>query len=436
MNKFLLALSEEAIAYQNPYLFNELTLIFSELKSSGLVVTDELLRNTRLSKVIKDSKNGLGLSVNFKAVRDERPNAYVVLPQIDINHPLLSNYRKKVVSNTDGKVLAKLNQAKESVGTVDRLAGKVTGPMSDIEFDLTLTTGLLAGDLTPDEVASVVLHELGHLFSYFECLGEALVTSAALAYATSEFLGTTDVKKRIKVLTDVEQGLSVNLQNKEELCEIQNGEVLQTVILKERIEVTRSDMGAGIFDMRAWEAASDLFASRMGASKSLTSALSKLYEGHASTYSTTRYLLGQLCVVLNRVFLLVAGVLLVSPYLRQVWLGVSFIFAAFAGVSQNPFIDDYDPPGLRMEKIKRDLLGRLKDPELPKEYVKGILEDIDAIENLRERMTDRETFWQKAWVFISPSVRGARRTYNKVQELEQLANNSLYVKAAELKSLT
>lgn len=421
MNKSLLTASMEAIAYQNPQLFNEITLVLNEVVSAGSLEKDSLA-SSRLTKVIADPKKGLGLTVAFIVETSDVPGAWVHYPQLDFNHPLLNDVRRRYGSNEQGKLLTRVSKLRKAIGYVDRENSKIYGDLATINVNLHVSTGLLKGQFTTQEVAAIILHELGHVFTYFECMAETLTTNYALIQAVREFLGTANVTQRIEVLTELDQSLGIKIDAKEDVAVIQNGEVLQAVILKDYIDAKRSELGSSLYDENSWEYLCDQFSARHGSSVHLATALDKIYRayGNSATFGTVRYCLMEIFKITG--FTLLTAL---NPA-----LGVFLLLSI-----GNPTRDLYDKPSARIARIERDLIGLLKDSSIPKERRDSIVEEIKVIQALQTKLEDRDTFYQALFTFISPWTRGQKRKLKDQQQLEQLANNTLFVKAAELKSL-
>ena len=54
---------------------------------------------------------------------------------------------------------------------VDLSTGKVGGDATEMQVVFFITRGLLSGKLTPEEVAAIVAHEIGHAVNNFIFLG-------------------------------------------------------------------------------------------------------------------------------------------------------------------------------------------------------------------------------------------------------------------------
>lgn len=420
MNKSLLTASLEAVAYQSPIFFKELTLIFSEVMSAGALDNNSLSKS-RLSKFVADPKRGLNLKVSFILDDNTKPAAWIHYPELDVNHPLLNDVRRQYSSNEQGKFLARTNKMKKALGGVDRVQSKVTGDFAEVAVNAHITRGLLSGNFTAEEVAAIVLHELGHVFTYFECLGETLTTNYALTEAVRQFIGTADLKQRFEILTELDLALGVKLEGKEDIATVQNGEVLQAIVLKDYIDTKRSELGSSMYDENSWEYLSDQFAARHGAAVPLANALDKIYKayGDKATYGTIRYSLMEIFKV--------SGFLLLTA--ANPAMGVFLLLSI-----GNPNRDLYDKPSARIARIEREMIGQLKDQTLPAELRAALVEEIKVVQALQAKLEDRDTFYQALFTFVSPWTRGQKRKLKDQQQLEQLANNSLYVTAAELQA--
>jgi hypothetical protein len=422
MKPILKRYAAEAIAHQDPALFNEISLIISEVKSLPKL-HESSLQESRLPKLIMDR---LGLNVKFVLVNGGYGEAASSSPIIDPNHVLIKEYqRSKWDSKAPKKIAQRVSEFKKRLGTVDRKNSKVSGLFSDIEFEIYMSGSFFFGGFTPNETSAVILHELGHNFTFLEMLSVGLSTNQALTLACREFFELASEEDRILLLTELEHSVGFTIEEKEETAKITDPTTLTTVLVKDYVEGTRSEFGTPLFDMRTAEYLADQFSTRHGAASALVSALAKIYEGHRSSRSTPFFLF----VELMKVMLYVPGGLLATLASGD---PIDTFVALFL---TNPYSDAYDPPELRMEKIKRDLNLALKQKDLRPELEKRILVDLKVIEQLIKDYHDRESLWQKIFLLISPGTRKQRRTYKMQIELEKLAANNLYARAAEFRQL-
>ena len=374
----------------------------------------------RMKKAILDRT---GLNVNLRISGDAHLNAWVRTPVIDRNHPLLSDFIR-FTSKKETKDLYAVIRDGGAVfnGTVDRKRAKVSGVFSEIEFTVGMTRGFIETDIfTSEELAAIVIHELGHPFSYFEYLGTTVTTNYVLSELTRRLNGVQESKRRIQIVKETCEVIDVDLEDPEALVSTNNDMVIQTVVLRKAIEKRISELDSHSHDITAWEMLSDQFVSRHGGGRALVTGLDKYYrKAKKVPYSTFDYHYAEMVKML----VLLRKTLIFAPIA---------ILAAMAIVDTNESL--YDKPKARMERIKRDMNDGLKDQTLPPETTQQIIEDIEAIDHILEEMKDRRTYLQFFWSTFRTK---GRRNYQQMkfqQELEILASNEIFTRAAKLRTI-
>jgi hypothetical protein len=413
-----LSIGLEAIQVQNDLFFKELTLAFQRMRTEKAYEGDALKR-IGFAEIIK---RHTGLKVNFKVEKNNDINAYVIPPMVDKNNPLIYDWWKPHIDNTDVKKFIKARRSDIIKGSVDLKSGKVSGIFSEIEHSLTVYKGLCESTLLCDEErAAVCLHEVGHLFTYYEFLGHTLTTNVILHAATQAFFKSDDVIKRTQVLDEACKALDISLDDPEALVKCESKEVFQTVVLRKAILEAKSSLGSNIYDLTATEALADQYAIRQGAGRFLATGLDKIhrhYGGDSSYMSTGMHIFATVIRVILFFALIIptAGLILLVLLL-------------------NPAMKLYDDPGARLGRMKRELVASLKQKDLPADQRKAIVDDIEAVDALLKNIDDKRTLMQFFYTSILPS---GRKQYEQLRfqvELEKLVNNQLFVTAEKLTNL-
>lgn len=413
-----LSIGLEAIQVQNDLFFKELTLAFQRMRTEKAYEGDALKR-IGFEEIIK---RHTGLKVKFKVEKNNDINAYVIPPMVDKNNPLIYDWWKPHIDNTDVKKFIKARRSDIIKGSVDLKQGKVYGIFTEIEHQLTVYKGLCESTLLCDEErAAVTLHEVGHLFTYYEFLGHTLTTNVILHAATQAFFKSDDVIKRTQILDEACKALEISLDDPEALVKCDNKEVFQTVVLRKAILEAKSSLGSNIYDITATEALADQYAIRAGAGRYLATGLDKIhryYGGDASYMSTGMHIFATVI----RVILFFA---LLIPTCGLILLVLLI----------NPAMKLYDDPGARLGRMKRELVASLKQKDLPADQRKALVEDIEAVDALLKNIDDKRTLMEFFYTSILPS---GRRQYQQLRfqvELEKLVNNQLFVTAEKLTNL-
>lgn len=419
MGDVTLQTSMEAIDIQaDGMLFKELTAEIEEVRQQRNVTS--ALRKSNLPKIIY---RRTGINIKPQVSGTSQPNAYVVFPQVDRNNPVLIDFYREMTTNRDGMAAIKRGDGVMR-GHVDRSKGRVGGSFSELEIKMGLTAGLMNPNLsfTSEEIASVILHELGHVFTYFEYLGSNIRTNYVLQNISRRLISTHETRRKYEIIKEGSEALGIKIEDPDALTRTNDETVIQTVVLREWAVKTYSEMDSDGYDMTAWEMLSDQFATRHGAGRSLVMALDKIHRlsGNGGRLTTGQYLRGELIKVML--------VLLTGP--------LALLIIPLALIFVNTNNDIYDKPKARIERVKRDMVNALKEETLDNEARDSVIADVEAVDKVLSEMNDRRTFLQLFWSTLRSSGRHDYAQTTFQQELEMLANNDVFVKAGKLKSLS
>lgn len=421
MSNQQLKASMEAINFQTqPLLLKELKIHIGDLINTVKPKTADYKATAAL--ISQAIKKHTGMSVEITFIKSRHPNAFVTIPQIDRNHPLLTDFHRAVTGNRDG--IKMVNKAGGVFsGAIDRDRSRVSGAFAEFPVGMGMTSAFLDTDFTPDEVASVLLHELGHIFTYFEYLGTNITTDYVLQHVTRELLGTREIKRKYAVLQEGSDVLGITLQDPEALTRCENETTIQTVILREVMVKRQSELNSKIHDLTAWEMLADQFSTRHGAGRGLVTGLDKIYRrSHVDEYLSTGEFLATEALKLT-LFIVTTPLFLGIPQFLTM-----FVF--------DPAEDLYDKPKSRIERIRRDLVSASKDRNADRDFLKQVVEDIEVMDTVLETMEERRSLIELFWLATRSKSRHNYKQLRFQQELEMLTNNALFVQSAKLKTLS
>lgn len=426
MSRLQQYISVEAIDYQKD------SLLFKEMQ---LVVTDFLVADTedkeakdtlllRMAGVIKAHTN---LSFKINHEKETYASAWVFSPQMDRNNPVLTNYHRAAMDNSDSlKLLSKTKSI--LTGGVDLNTSKVSGVFTELTLRMHITRGLLPygvgavenSHYTPAEISAIILHEIGHIFTYFEFLGSTLTTNYVLQYASRNLMQSNDTVRKYKIVKEIEEVLEIKVKDPAALVASNSSEIINVVLLREVAIKRHEELGSNTYDLTAWEMLSDQFSARHGAGLALVTGLDKIYRAsnNPAYMSSGEFFLSELMAAV--------GSLISIP----VRIGLIPILILFI---DNPDEQLYDQAKQRMLRIKQDMVGQLKDTKLNPTISTRLVKDIETVDLLLGDLKVHRNFMQAFWRTFNTKV---RNQYNQTifqQELETLANNDLFLKAAKLK---
>lgn len=416
----------ESVQHQkNPALFMDLLIEFKNLSD----IPNPSRSNVESLRIPEILFKHTGMNIAFICEPDKDINAYVVPPDINKNHPLIIDWLKHFHENGESLKLLRKLKATKLTGYVDRVKGKVSGVFSDLEAKIGLNLGCFYKQhngvkLTSEEVTAIFLHECGHLFGWYELVANQMTTNQALRAVKETFLKSNDKKLRIDILKELGDVLGADVKDVNMVAEtVKDESGLAAVVLKTNVDAMRSELGSNIYDQRGFEYLADQYAVRMGAGVHIATGLDKLYKSgwHPSYRSTFIHLITSVLDVVSFVFLSFVT-----------WGAWPLICLLIGDPIENGETMFYDRPGERFARVRRELIDSLKQSKLPKDVVKRIVEDIKVIEGIESNVKDRWSIGAAIYGYIFPSAKRARKQISDQQLLENLANNSLYVSAAEL----
>lgn len=404
-------LVKESIAFQNTTFFDELTLAFDEVKNLKETDVGDSEPIYRISKIIKNHTN---LNITIDAENDYPP--CIDIPNIDRNNPLINAAQRAIVNSTDG--LTMIESSNEVLhGTVNIKTAKVSGVFSDIKAKMYLGKAFIQGNkYSSQELAAITLHEVGHLFTYFEFITRTVRTNQVLAGLSKILDGSENQEKREVALLSAKKALKLDKLDLSQLKDV-NTKTTQVVLIDALVKETRTELGYNLFAESSWEYLCDQFSARHGAGVHLATALSKIYK---SQYNISyRSLAVYLAVEMIKVILIA----------NLAFLGILFLVVMFDSQDGG----GYDLPSARLKRIRDQATQYLKNKQISDVERRRILDEIESIDKLLAEMTNRKQLFTYIHEFFSKRTRD-ERAYRKLQyELEDIAMNDLYVKAAEFK---
>lgn len=414
----------ESIEFQRDQkLFKELSNCIIQLEKIGATAIPDSEEALAFSAIIKEH-TGMSVTVDWHA------SDLACLPPMANPNSVFWNrlelWMRELIGTADAdKVLS--DSTKKPIGTVDLKRGKVGGVFSDMPCSLYAPADMFASKkYTPEEKAAGVIHELGHLFGFFEYLAATLTTNWILSAISKKYDATTSVAEREVILTKIKSEAKLKELDAKALAQSNSKKVVEIVVITSLARELRSEIGSNVFDINGWEALADQYAARQGAARDVVTFLDKLYkEGSSIKYRS------------GLVYLFVEAIKIAGVILTPFTAGISLALVAVMSMMDSVEVSDrlYGTLQTRFGRMKDQLVEELKDPKLDDERKKALTQDIQTIDDLLKDIPERQQLFGYIYDFCSPLQR-KRISQEKLQrELELLAHNDLFVRAANLKQL-
>jgi len=407
----------ESIDFQNPLFFKELTAIFENLAKVPEAEMADSAECVQLSRVVT---HHTGMSIGFSLGNID---PCIEVPMLDRNNILINSMIKNFVNSADG--LRMIAAAEDGVvrGKVNIRTGRVSGIFTDVKATIHLPTKMLKGSkYTAEEMAAITLHEVGHLFTYFEYSSRTVVTNQALAGMSKSLDGNLGPAEREAVFVSVKKALKLTDLDTKELAKSTNNRIVELVVVSAVARAARHELGANVYDFSTWEYLADQYAARQGAGRHVVTALDKLYRGmfHISFRSLPAY------VAMEALKL---GMLVMAA---KTGMGLPFIFlVAMDGQGDGT----YDLPGARFKRVRNQLVEALKEPKLSPAEVRNYQDDIAAIDKVLEGVNDRRQLLGLLWDAVAVWNWKEADQKKFQQDLEAIAANDLFQHAADFKNM-
>lgn len=302
------------------------------------------------------------------------------------------------------------------------------------------------------EVTGILLHELGHGFTWTEYSDRFESTNQVLADAAREISKKKDKKDKI---TYVYKELSkVNSKITEE--EVQKmGENPGSIIagvnwFKAVIGTVETQMSNSKYNQTSSEQLADGFAARFGYGRQVVTGLEKIYGSMIAVPEKSKfwyfiYFLSE-CSVLWSFFACLSFLLMGTVTGGAVFLAFPIgalkilyttIVLGLIIRSQGEDTRDYtyDELKMRYKRMRQAVLAELKDQNLPKERQREVIQDITMLDEAIDGTTIYAGPMRLLVNFLFSDARNAKNSIKEQQLIEELTNNDLFFKAAQFSSI-
>lgn len=449
MSKKQLRAAFEAIDFQkDTSLFDKLNVCFGRIKGTN--------HPNEREEILKEAEGYIfrrtGLRINIIIDPRNIENAYASIPPLTKDHPLWNDaYRSRLRDIP----IVDISEEKIMDGTIDLKNSRVSGYFSKVEVKIVMFSGFLSSRYIVEEFTAVFLHELGHVFTFFEMVGKLAVTNMVLQETANTFSKNNDKVIRIRLLTDIEKRFGHKFESKDELAETGNTEAAVMIVNAAAMDWVRSELGYKYYDGRAAEFMADQFATRHGAGRHLITGLDKAhrgpYGGKGEYMTTSKVVTSNLISFLSAMvtvgFSFAGGALKITSIglsLNPITILGNLIFSiCFRTVllmvvnagDESKRRYHYDGPEARYKAIRRELVTALKDPSVDKQFAIEQLKSIEIIDEYVANLGKIGKVTDQLAGFMYDYLNGSYKELKFQRQYEELANNELFVRAAQLKNI-
>lgn len=425
-------LTMEAIKFQDGSLFKEMTEFFKTM--DNLTSYEEKVKYISGKPLSDLIRKYTGLTIQTEVIPNmSEINCFCITPDITKNNVLIEEWRKQFYLHRDFKQLSK--NIDEIVGVVDLVNGRVKGAFEKIVIRVFVTDGFIRTmEFTPENKAALVMHEVGHAFTFLEFIAESAKTDFSLATATRELLQTTDKEKKITLAKSLNDAMGTTV-DVNVIAESNDVATWYTVYISNKEEQARVATHTGRYSDTSAEFVADQFVTRHGGGAAMADTLAKIYK-HLGKISVrdrisiwTQYAVCSLSVISA-----IAGLSLINPILGT--MGTVALFVNLKTITQYDFTySTYTSDKDRVAKLKQELVGRLKDRDLPQDIRVSTLDAIKEIDKILKTLNDNRTIMELITIALRPDVHQAVKQEQVQKTLSTVINNDLFKVSAKLDSI-
>ncbi len=306
-------------------------------------------------------------------------------------------------------------------GTVDLKNSRVSGCYSDLVLDFYMPRDMMIGTtFTAEEVSAIILHEVGHAFTFFEYVSRTVTTNQLVACMTRCLDGTLDDGKITTIFGKVADEGRLDSEKAKALASARSEEVICSILIDAEIQEMESVLGASVYDVNSCEFLADQFSVRHGAGVHLASGLDKLMYAYVVLEPFTR--------VKNWAVFVCMGVGVAGAVGGVI---AFFLYLVLGGLLQFKEDEIYDNPGYRLERIRHGMLAQLKVIGEDDNRIKQIHKDIATVEEMFAKYDQDLNIFGKIAYMLKPGFRRAHKYEQLQKDLERISHSGLFVAASK-----
>lgn len=359
----------------------------------------------------------------------------MVPPDLNKNHVLISLAERKFFKNHE--VRSRVNELR---GFVDIRNFKVSGDFSNVEITLYLDPSLIFGNIVlAKELSAITLHEVGHAFSYFALVADAVSTNLPMIALINNITHTEQAEEIEYILKEWNGNDETLIKVDVDELKGKKKEVIVTALLTNHIREVVSATKTRDYDDVNSEFLADNFTSRLGAGADVIRALDKLYSmyGHRNRGGMGSFLINEFYIGFSFAISVLLGTIISILEGKFLTPFVIFYQAILVVISDSSNTTDgtYDTTVRRYQRIREDMVVMLKDKEIDKAIGNRVRDDIKRIDEILKNYNNYKSVLGRVFDLVLPKHRRRVTQAEFYKELEQLSANNLFLASYDLRSL-
>ena len=455
MKKIMAAL--EIIDFQRDDTGSQIEAIFSKMIEKITADPKHIVENSEEDvKLTAFIEKRFGLKTYFSYGTDPKdyspndPTAACMPMRLTPYHVFDTEYWRGKKMN-DGEFQQTMNFV-EMKGTIDLQKAKVSGIFSDTHLRVWMNLNYLHRfvKLTVPEITSVLLHELGHLFTFFE-FSSRLSRNNQILQHLADVLKTDNKKQLEYVFKEITHANDIDEKTFDDILKEDNRVIMGFRLFQRYIDIMTSNLPNAKYSDTSAEQLADNFAARFGYGRQIIIALDKLTKYNPEKFGgmyivSIMIQIGMLFGMLEKLskaiavfislgslsfFKMIDAIFFVLDVFKR-----SYIFFRYVYQSGDDTANmTYDLLKIRYKRIRHQYIELLKNTKLPKDEIRMLLEDIKIMDKSIDETMLCRSIYATFSNFVFSRHRNTKKDIEFQQLLEELAHNDLFLKSAELSTL-
>lgn len=438
-------------------LIEVISTILQKLEAGIYKSSFDVVKNgTEISKIVDLIKKRTGVKLNFtrdkELIEMNTGNAVVLSFSNNIFNPMIKPGTKSDYFEMDimsaGKgfeesIKEQIEKMQTTPCSVDTKTGRISGGYADLSFTIVVDFLGLSKiyKFTAAEIAAVIIHEVGHVFSFLHFNNKISIINSAIYNIYSQG-NTDDINKKYSVVYKELKAIDDKVTEKQIEDMVKGNSITASIayfdfiVRNTSVENLLTGLSAKNHGFNA-ETVADQFAVRMGFGDSIFGALNKSTGRKFPVW--VKFIAH--CIVLKIImtvyyiaYAIIFGFLIgISVFIPGFAITAVAIIMAFKYISDDIKDSDntYKHKKERLQKIINETIDSLKNVK-DTEFKQSTIESIKIMKSIVKGLPNEHGAIAKVALMINKNAR-LEVGYSIQQDLlERIASNELFVKAVEL----
>ena len=325
-------------------------------------------------------------------------------------------------------------------GTVDLKKAKLGGIFSVYVHQCWLDVYGMVIDLglTPAQIAAIVLHEIGHAFTFYEYADRLTRTNQVMLDLTEHLFSKKEkdlnyVYAEVKKITDI-------TKEEAEVIASDNRIIAGVKLSRIYVKAVGSALPDDKYNDTSSEQLADMFASRFGMGRDLIQALESIYKIHGGAADHKKGV-GRFFLYLFTFIAEMALPALIFMYCFPIsvplGLALGSLLLILLTYNSGDAVRDmtYDDLKQRYIRVRQEYISAVKDKDLDIETLKSHIDRLDTIDKIIADMKPFKGYLNMVSNIVFSVNRNAKNDIELQQLVENLAHNDLFLMSAKFRTV-